>query len=180
MNSMADPDLASHIVEERIRDAEARRRARAVRRAADSDPVTAAVQSRAPVRGRRRARAWPSRRSRPFPAAEGEPSTATAASVIDTGDRVAMELEELLDRAVDRVVDSGTRAEYRTLRAMAFATRGVCPGAAAALVDWSGSEPVRLRAFGIVHGAILNRLSSRARSHLLATLLGSADQTLAA
>ena len=33
--------------------------------------------------------------------------------------------------------------------------RRVCPGAAAALVDWGGAEIARLRAFGIVHGVVL-------------------------
>jgi hypothetical protein len=103
---------------------------------------------------------------------------ATAASVIDTESRVG--LEELLARAVDRVIDNGTPAEYRTLSAIASATQDMCPGAAAALVDWNGSEAARLRAFGIVHGAILARLSPRARSYLLETLLGGADQRLAA
>jgi hypothetical protein len=48
------------------------------------------------------------------------------------------------------------------------------------LIDWNGSEAARLRAFGIVHRAILTSLSPRARSHLLEALLSSPDQTLAA
>jgi hypothetical protein len=46
------------------------------------------------------------------------------------------------------------------LEALAAAARTLCPGAAAALVDWEGPEIARLRAFGIVHGALLRDLVS--------------------
>lgn len=90
-----------------------------------------------------------------------------------------MELEQILSRTADHIVDSGTRTESRTLCAMAAATRDLCPGAAAALVDWSGSEIARLRAFGIVHGVVLGSLGSPGRMRLLEQLLGTDDAALA-
>lgn len=65
-----------------------------------------------------------------------------------------MELNEILNRTADCIVADGTRAESRTLQAMEAAARDLCPGAAAALVDWNGTEIARLRAFGIVPGEV--------------------------
>lgn len=90
-----------------------------------------------------------------------------------------MELEEILNRTADRIVDSGTQAESRALCAMAFVARDVSPGAAAALVDWNGSEIARLRAFGIVHGVVLRDLAPRVRLRLLEQLHGGGDLALA-
>jgi hypothetical protein len=98
---------------------------------------------------------------------------------MDTKWILVMELEAILNRAADRIVDSGTHVESRILCAMASAARSVCPGAAAALVDWRGSEVARLRAFGIVHGAVLRKLSPREQSQLLEHLLGRAELALA-
>ena len=68
----------------------------------------------------------------------------------------------------------GIRDE-RVLEAMADASQEACPGAAAALVDWNGSEIARLRAFGIVHGVVLEVLGPLGRSVLLEQVLGTAD-----
>lgn len=84
-------------------------------------------------------------------------------------------LESILDQTAERIVESGTRTEAATLCAMSAATRHLSPGAAAALVDWDGSEPARLRAFGIVHGVVLRDLGARGRSRLLAQLRGTAQ-----
>lgn len=84
-------------------------------------------------------------------------------------------LEALLDLTAERVVESGTRTESSTLCAMSAATWHLCPGAAAALVDWDGSEAARLRAFGIVHGVILRDLPRRERARLLARLTDERD-----
>ncbi len=91
-----------------------------------------------------------------------------------------MELTEILDRTAHRVVAAGTASRSRTLQAMAAATHDECPGAAAALVDWEGSEIARLRAFGIVHGVVLRDLSTDAQQHLLRQLAGTARHELAA
>lgn len=90
-----------------------------------------------------------------------------------------MELNELLDTTADRIVAYGTRTESWTLEAMASATRGRCPGAAAALVDWGATEIFRLRAFGIVHGVVLHELTSRERHDLRTEILGDRPLALA-
>ena len=93
---------------------------------------------------------------------------------------LTMELSEILDRTADRLVADGTRAESRTLLAMADAARELSPGAAEALADWDGSEIARLRAFGIVHGVLLRELPANARPHLLTRLRGTgADEPAA-
>jgi hypothetical protein len=91
-----------------------------------------------------------------------------------------MELMEILDHTAHRIVAEGTPAKARTLQAMADATQGVCPGAAAALVDWHGSEIARLRAFGIVHGVVLRDLPAHTQQHLLMQLVGASAHELAA
>ena len=99
---------------------------------------------------------------------------------MDTNKSTLTELAEVLDRTAYRVVDDGTPSRSETLEAMAAATRGFCPGAAAALVDWNGSEIARLRAFGIVHGVVLCDLSADAQQHLLRQLVGVSVHELAA
>ena len=91
-----------------------------------------------------------------------------------------MELMEILNRTAGRIVADGTRTESRTLQAMAAAARDLCPGAAAALVDWNGSEIARLRAFGIVHGVLLRDLRAHAQAHLVTQLVGASAHDLAA
>src|SRR4051812_20544910 len=86
-----------------------------------------------------------------------------------------MELENFLDRMAQSIVDHGTHAQRWALEAMAAVTRDTCPGAAAALVDWNGSEIARLRAFGIVHGVVLTILAPRERSWLLEEIFGVAQ-----
>lgn len=83
-----------------------------------------------------------------------------------------MELNELLNRTADHIVADGTQTESLTLQAMASAAGNRNPGAAAALVDWDGSEIARLRAFGIVHGVLLRELPDDAQAQLLTHLLG--------
>ena len=59
-----------------------------------------------------------------------------------------------------RIVGRGTRSESVVLEALAAAAGTLCPAAARALVDWEAPEIVRVRAFGIVHGALLRELAS--------------------
>ena len=93
---------------------------------------------------------------------------------------VIQELNMHLDRTADRIVDRGTRTEAPALVAMAEAARQLMPGASAALVDWDGSEVARLRAFGIVHGAVIRDLPSEAQARLLTRLRGGfADEPAA-
>ena len=102
------------------------------------------------------------------------------ASVMDTDKSTIAELMETLDRTAFCIVDEGTRTRSRTLQAMAAATRDLCPGAAAALVDWDGSEIARLRAFGIVHGVVLRDLPANTQKRLLRQLVRASTHELAA
>ena len=99
---------------------------------------------------------------------------------MDTDKNTIADLMEILDRTAHRIVDDGTRTRSRTLEAMAAATRDLCPGAAAALVDWGGSEIARLRAFGIVHGVVLRDLLANTQHQLLRELVRAATHELAA
>lgn len=86
-----------------------------------------------------------------------------------------MELNELLNRTANHIVADGTQFESLALEAMASAARDLNPGAAAALVDWNGSEIARLRAFGIVHGVLLRELPAAAQTQLLTHLLSTSS-----
>jgi hypothetical protein len=90
-----------------------------------------------------------------------------------------MELDTMLQRIAERIVEHGTLTEAPVLQAMSALSRQVCPGAAAALVDWNGSETARLRAFGIVHGVVLQILGSSGHSLLLDEVRGAVDLALA-
>ncbi len=92
---------------------------------------------------------------------------------------LAETLAETLERTAERIVEDGTQSESWILGLMASAAYAVCPGAATALVDWHGSEVARLRAFGIVHGAILRSITPGAQEHLPAAMRGDADLALA-
>lgn len=74
---------------------------------------------------------------------------------MDTEMSTTMGPEQDLDDLAGRIARQGTRDEAVDLTALAAAARPLCPGAAAALIDWEGDEVARLRAFGIVHGALL-------------------------
>ena len=146
-------DLARAMVEERL--ASAQRRQVAVQAGRARSAERRAVASR-----------WWRRLLRRRPVGDASPAVTTPGPG-------PVGLETMLDRTAQRIVEDGTRAESATLRAMSEATGHLSPGAAAALVDWDGSEPARLRAFGIVHGVILRDLSARDRSRLLARLIGT-------
>ena len=82
-------------------------------------------------------------------------------------------LDSMLGLVAARIVEHGTPSEARVLTAMADAARREHPGAAAALVDWDGSEVARLRAFGVLQGVVLGALGPHARSSLLDDILGT-------
>jgi hypothetical protein len=86
-----------------------------------------------------------------------------------------MQLDGMLQRIAERIVENGTPTEAPVLQAMASLSRQVCPGAAAALVDWDGTETARLRAFGIVHGVVLEILGASGGSLLLDEVRGAVD-----
>lgn len=70
------------------------------------------------------------------------------------------DLEQILESTAHRIAAHGTQSEATMLETLACTGRTLCPGAAEALVDWNGSEITRLRAFGIVHGALLRQVDS--------------------
>ena len=82
-------------------------------------------------------------------------------------------LDALLALVAERVAEHGTAAEARVLELVSAAVRRTNPGAAAALVDWNGSEIARLRAFGVAHGVVLDDLGPGAQSALLDQILGT-------
>ncbi|GAB4099280.1 hypothetical protein [Sinomonas halotolerans] len=81
-----------------------------------------------------------------------------------------MELNDLLTTTAQRIDAEGTRSEAAALEILAAAVRDTAPGAAAALVDWDGTEIARQRAFGIVHGLLLHALNAHGRELLLLRL----------
>lgn len=159
MNSMHE-DLARVLVEPRLASARQRQLARQTR--SGRDDARRAVRRVVPSQWWRRLL-----RRRPL----------GATSPVETTTRLGpRRLEAILDETAERIVESGTRTESTTLCAMSAATGHLAPGAAAALVDWDGSEPARLRAFGIVHGVVLRGLGARDRSLLLAQIAGTAQR----
>ncbi len=73
----------------------------------------------------------------------------------------SIEVAEILAAAAHRVAEWGTTSERRLLEAMAEVSAPSAPGAAAALVDWAGSEASRQRAFGLVHTHLIEVLGAR-------------------
>ena len=159
MNSMHE-DLARALVEERLASARQRHLARQVR-SGRSD----ARQAGKPFVASR----WWERLLRRRPVGD------TSSTVTSTG-LGRMRLETILDGTAERISQSGTRAEAAILCAMSAAVGRLSPGAAAALVDWDGSEVTRLRAFSIVHGVVLRELGAHDRSRLLAQVPDSAQR----
>ncbi|MEO6511672.1 MAG: hypothetical protein ABIO16_11820, partial [Nocardioides sp.] len=62
--------------------------------------------------------------------------------------QLAAEVSALLTAAAYRVDEDGTTSERPLLEALAEVSAASAAGTAAALVDWSGTEASRLRAFG--------------------------------
>ena len=78
-----------------------------------------------------------------------------------------MELNDLLTSTAYRIDAEGTRSQSRILSILAAAVSRIAPGAAAALVDWDGTEIARQRAFGLVHGIVMHELDDRDRDMVL-------------
>jgi hypothetical protein len=87
--------------------------------------------------------------------------------------QVIAELERILGEVAARIAEHGTESERSSLREVADASRWTAPGAAAALVDWEGSETARLRAFGVLHGVVVSVLGPDDQAWLLARLSGT-------
>ena len=85
---------------------------------------------------------------------------------------VTAELDRLLGQVARRIAEEGTAVERDALHAVAGATRWVAPGAAAALVDWWGTETARLRAYGVLHGVVLRALDREDHSRLVHRIRG--------
>jgi len=81
-----------------------------------------------------------------------------------------------LERIAVRIAEHGTATERLALHAVHDVVRWSAPGAAAALVDWDGSEAARLRAFGVLHGVVLGVLGPEDQAWLLDRLQGGSDR----
>jgi hypothetical protein len=87
----------------------------------------------------------------------------------ERGVEPGVDLHEVLDCTAHRIADHGTRSESGILEALAALAGTLCPSAAEALVDWEGPEIVRLRAFGVVHRALVRELDSMTSAAQAAT-----------
>jgi len=186
---MSHLDLARAVMDARLAAARDRRLAKEV---TDARRLAHRAARRRPLGW------WSARRLRRRSAAAGLPVAETTVSTVASapaplalagpphtadrpgreGETTTMQLDTMLDRIAERIVEHGTGTEAPVLRAMAALSRPVCPGAAAALVDWHGSEVARLRAFGIVHGVVLQILGTCGHS-LLLDEIRAADLALA-
>ena len=63
-----------------------------------------------------------------------------------------MELQTLLNDLAHRVAEKGTESAFRSMETLAAFAADRAPGAVAALIDWTGTEVMRARAFGRVVG----------------------------
>jgi hypothetical protein len=97
---------------------------------------------------------------------------ALAAAPAPRPEDVVEALSILLGGIAERIAEHGTVSEGRALQAVHDAVHWSAPGAAAALVDWEGSETARLRAFGVLHGVALSGLSPEDCAWLLDRLRG--------
>jgi hypothetical protein len=91
----------------------------------------------------------------------------------------AARLADLLDELARQLTESGTLVETRRLAVLASAVERIAPGAAAALVDHSGSEVSRLRAFAVTARQV-DRLSAAERDQLVERLDGAPSWAAAA
>jgi hypothetical protein len=123
--------------------------------------------------------------ARAFGAVPAPPAAVAPVTVLSAGrprhphpDDVARQLDAALGVVALRVSERGTKSQAPILEAMSETANRASPGAAAALVDWNGTEVARLRAFGVVHGVVLDVLDPYDQAFLLGLFLG-ADLRLA-
>jgi len=88
----------------------------------------------------------------------------------------SVQVARLLDATAHRVAEGGTGCEVAVLRAMAEVVAPTAPGTAAALVDETGSEASRLRAYGVAHAHLLEVLGPREHALLLDIVEGHGDR----
>ena len=157
MDPMSE-DLARATIDARIAAAQAHRPGRQLEAA-----------RRAERRQRRRlaVRRWWQRRAAP-----GYDLGSLALAVAAPQPSPSVGLAHVLDEAAHRIADRGTASARRVLEAMADVAAPSAPDAAAALVDREGTEISRLRAFGLVHGHVLEALGPRDHARLLHLLDG--------
>ena len=162
MSSMTR-DLVREVARERGAGARHRRLVKEVRRA-----------RRAERRAQREAtgRRWRLRR----PGVPVEAPTPLTEAPAPRPEDVTEALATVLAGLAEGIAEHGTATERLALHAVHDATRRSAPGAAAALVDWEGSETARLRAFGVLHGVALRVLGPEDRAWLLDRLRGGSAQ----
>lgn len=90
-----------------------------------------------------------------------------------------MTIEIRHDTLAHQLIADGTHAHRLELEELAQKVRDVAPGAAAALVDWAGSEVARLRAYGVAREAMRQRVVDRYAELQRETLARGAYQLIA-
>lgn len=114
-------------------------------------------------------------RRRPGVPAQDQPALSPAP--LPRREDAAAAVALLLEALAQRIAERGTDTERPALHAVHDVAGWSAPGAAAALVDWEGSETIRLRAFGVLHGVVLGVLGDEDQVWLLERLRGgSADE----
>ncbi len=137
-------------------------------RRAEASRRRLAAEAAAPRSGGAAGRSAP-----PRPAGDGHAVAAPDSAHPARPPREPAVLDALLALVAERVAEHGTATEARVLELLSAAVHRTHPGAAAALVDWKGSEVARQRAFGLAHGVVLDDLGPGARSALLDRILGT-------
>jgi hypothetical protein len=160
---LMNAELARVMIEARLAEADERRLADQFRKA-----------NRADRRRQRRLARHARRQRRAQRRAESPKRTLTAvAPAAQSGPSV--EVARILDAAAHRVSEFGTASEPGLFQALAVVASPMAPGAAAALVDESGTEISRLRAFGLVHALVVEELGPLEHARLLDLIGGLGD-----
>lgn len=91
-----------------------------------------------------------------------------------------MNTQTTFDRIAHQIAEHGTATEAHSLETFASHAASTRPGAAAALVDWNGSEVSRLRAYSVVIGVLQRELSRDALEAVCSHVESGAPSSIAA
>jgi len=90
------------------------------------------------------------------------------------------DIRSIMNDLAFEISEHGTARHARSLEILADLTRSVAPGASDALVDWTGTEVARQRAFAMVHRAVNYQLNSDERADVVLRLTPLASLQLVA
>ena len=91
-----------------------------------------------------------------------------------------MNTQTTFDRLAHQIAEHGTATEAHALETLSSHAASTHPGAAAALVDWNGSEVSRLRAYSVVVGVLQRDLSRDALEAVCGHVESGAATSIAA